>query len=234
LLASGGGRHEGAGTFNRIAWLADGSYLELLGVEDREAALGWFVGAAAIQSLDRGGGLACFALATNELEATVAELQANGSSIGPVQRGSRLRPDGERVEWWSAAPQQIGLEAVPLLIQHAPTGAEWGPDAVAARAEIPHPIGAPALLSRLDLASDDPPSLAALYFKELGLEFWAVGDLAVRDVGPHVIRLVRRAEMELPALITLRAGVEAPRSTNAFGLRFDVEPVAAVAGATRG
>jgi hypothetical protein len=67
LLATGGGRHEGMGTLNRIAWLADGSYLEFLGVEDREAALGWAVGAAAIQALDRGGGLACYALATNEL-----------------------------------------------------------------------------------------------------------------------------------------------------------------------
>jgi catechol 2,3-dioxygenase-like lactoylglutathione lyase family enzyme len=233
LLATSGGRHEGMGTFNRITWLADGSYLELLGVEDREAALGWAVGAAVLEALDHGGGLACYALATNELEATVAELQANGSSIGAVQHGSRLRPDGELVEWWSAAPQRIGLDAVPFLIQHAMTGAEWGPDAVAARADIRHPLGAPALLSRLDLAADDPPTAAALYFRELGLEFWAVGDLAVRDVGPHVVRLVRGADMEVPAVITLGASVEAPRSTTAFGLRFDVEPVAAVAVATR-
>ena len=38
LTAAGGGRHQGLGTFNRIVWLADGSYLELIGVEDREAA----------------------------------------------------------------------------------------------------------------------------------------------------------------------------------------------------
>jgi hypothetical protein len=234
LLATGGGRHEGMGTFNRIAWLADGSYLEFLGVEDREAALGWAMGAAAVQALEQGGGLACYALAANELEAMVDELRANASAIGPVQHGSRLRPDGELVEWWSAAPPQLGLAGVPFLIQHAPTGADWGPDAVAARAEIRHPIGGPARLTRLDLAADDPPSLAALYFHELGLEFWAVGDLAVRDVGPHVIRLVRRAEMEVPAVITLGAVVDAPRSTNAFGQRFDVEPVAAVAVVARG
>src|SRR5688500_3141679 len=33
LTAAGGGRHAGLGTFNRIAWLADGSYLELIGVD---------------------------------------------------------------------------------------------------------------------------------------------------------------------------------------------------------
>src|SRR6266545_5630525 len=143
LLATGGGRHEGMGTFNRIAWLADGSYLEFLGIEDREAALDWAVGAAAVQALDRGGGLAGYALATNELEAMVDELRANGSAIGPVQHGSRLRSDGELVEWWSAAPPQLGLAGVPFLIQHAPTGAEWGPDAVTVRAEIRHPLGGP-------------------------------------------------------------------------------------------
>ena len=38
LAVTGGGRHPGAGSWNRIAWLADGSYLELIGIDDPELA----------------------------------------------------------------------------------------------------------------------------------------------------------------------------------------------------
>ena len=51
IAATGGGRHVGRGTFNRIAWLADGSYLELIGVDDRDAAMQQPVGAAAVRAL---------------------------------------------------------------------------------------------------------------------------------------------------------------------------------------
>lgn len=229
LRATGGGRHEGMGTRNRIAWLADGSYLELIGVEDPDDARRWPVGAAAAEALAaRGGGLACYALVEDDLEARVAELRAAGSSISPAVAGSRRRPDGELVEWWTAAPERIALpEGVPFLIRHAYTGAEWGPEAVAARAAIPHPLPAPVTLARLDLASEDPPAQAARYAHELGLEFRAVADLAVGIIGPHVVRLVRSREMEVPAAVTLRAPVEVPGSATAFGLRIAIEPVSA-------
>ena len=71
IACGGGGRHPGLGTWNRIAWLADGSYLELMGVDDREAALQGPVGAAAVAVLDAsGGGLATYALADDTLEVT--------------------------------------------------------------------------------------------------------------------------------------------------------------------
>ena len=47
ITCSGGGRHEEGGTVNRIAFLADGAYLELIAVEDREAAMQTPVGAGA-------------------------------------------------------------------------------------------------------------------------------------------------------------------------------------------
>ena len=64
VACTGGGRHPGRGTWNRIAWLADGSYIELIGVDDREAALQQPVGAAAVAiHLDgAGSGLATYAL----------------------------------------------------------------------------------------------------------------------------------------------------------------------------
>ena len=227
LAVTGGGRHADAGTANRIAFLADGSYLELIAVEDADAASARPLGAAVIRALEEhGAGLVSFALVDDHLEATVPELQANGSSIGPVQHGTRLRPDGELVEWWSAFPESIGTDGLPFLIRHAYTGEEWGPAAMEARQAFVHPIGSPVVLARIDVATPDPQDLAARYARELALEFWAVLDLAVCNVGRHVIRLVPTREMETPVAITLGAHVEAPRSSQVLGLRIDVEPVA--------
>ena len=226
LSAVGGGRHEGMGTFNRIVWLADGSYLELIGVDDREAALRTPIGAAAVATIDaHGGGLATWALRDDELEVTVRALPEG--TFGPVIHGSRKRPDGELVEWWAAFPlAPLAPDGVPFLIQHAYVGAEWSRAALAERASFRHPIGSPVILARLDLATGDPPSTAAVLHEQLGLDFWAVADLAVADVGPHVLRLVPRGEMAVPAVVTLGAEVDSPRTVELLGMRFDVERVA--------
>lgn len=224
LTATGGGRHEGRGTFNRIAWLADGSYLELIGVSDPEAALRQPVGAAAVRVLEgNGGGLATYALRDDAVEMTASTLAAIGS-FGAASLGSRQRDDGELVEWWSSFPRtDLAADATPFLIQHALAGAEWSHAALAERAGFRHPIGSPVSLVRLDIASSDPPSTAATIHEHLGLDFWAVADLAVADVGPHVIRLLPRREMAVPAVITLAAEIDAPRTAELLGLRFDVE-----------
>ena len=224
LTATGGGRHEGSGTFNRIAWLADGSYLELIGVSDPEAALRQPVGAAVVRALEaHGGGVATYALRDDALEVTASALAAIGS-FGAASHGSRQRDDGELVEWWTSFPTtDLGVDATPFLIQHALAGTEWSHAALAERANFRHPMGSPVSLVRLDIACGDPPSTAATIHEHLGLDFWAVADLAVSDVGPHVIRLVPRREMAVPAVITLAAQIDAPRTAELLGLRFDVE-----------
>jgi hypothetical protein len=223
LASTGGGRHDRRGTWNRIAWLADGSYLELIGVDDAELASASPVGAAAVRALEaHGGGLATYALAEDEIEKAAAALGAIGA-FGPVEHGSRTRDDGELVEWWTAMPAgDLGPDATPFLIEHAFTGAEWGAAAMAERAAFRHPIGSPVSLVRLDIATADPPSTAATIRAQLGLDFWAVADLAVADVGTHVLRLVPRREMAVPAVVTLAADVDAPRTAEVLGLRFDV------------
>jgi hypothetical protein len=227
LLATGGGRHAGRGSWNRIAWLADGSYLELIGIDDPELAARSPVGAAAIRALEKhGGGLATFALRVDDLEATASGLRAAGSSHGPVVHGSRMRDDGELVEWWTTTPDTPLGPTEPFLIQHAFVGAEWGPEAVAERSRLVHPLGSPVLLTRLDLAASDPPALAADLHREVGIDFWAVADLAVADVGAHVTRLVPRREMPVPAVVILGADVQTPRTAEILGLRFGIEPVA--------
>lgn len=230
LAATGGGSHAGRGTFNRIAWLADGSYLELIGITDSKLAGAWPVGAAAQRVLDEhGGGLATYALREDEIETAAAALGAIGA-FGPVTHGTRTRDDGEVVEWWTSFPVgELGAAAAPFLIQHAYTGAEWGPEALAARAEFQHPIGSPVSMARLDIASEDPPSTAAAIHEQLGIDFWAVADLAVASIGHHVIRLVPRREMAVPAVVTLAADVDAPRTAELLGLRFDVERASVLA-----
>jgi Glyoxalase-like domain len=227
LACTGGGRHPEGGTWNRIAWLADGSYLELIGVEDREAALATPVGAAVVAVLDElGGGLATYALSDDAIELTVAALSAAGSSIGEARHGSRRRDDGELVEWWVAFPEvSLGPSRTPFLIQHSLVGAEWGRSALTERASFRHPIGSPVILARLDIATQDPPSTAAVLHEELEIDFWAVADLAVAEIGPHVVRLVPQREMPVPAVVTLGAAIEAPRTVELFGMRFDVERV---------
>ncbi len=224
LAATGGGRHRGRGSWNRIVWLADGSYLELIGIDDAELASQSPVGAAAVRALEEhGGGLATYALLEDDIETGAAALGAIGA-FGPVSHGSRTRDDGELVEWWTSFPTaDLAPNATPFLIQHANTGAEWGPEAMAARATFRHPIGSPVGLSRLDVATADPPTAAAAIHAQLGLDFWAVADLAVADVGPHVIRLVPIREMPVPAVLTLTAEIDAPTTALVLGMRFDVE-----------
>lgn len=227
ITCTGGGRHAGRGTWNRIAWLADGSYLELIGVDDAELAGQTPVGEVAVRWLEEhGDGLATYALRVDDLDTTVAGLRAAGSSIGPSTHGSRTREDGELVEWWTAFPEApLSPTGPPFLIQHAYAGAEWGTEALAERARFAHPLGSPVLLARLDLAATEPASVAADLHEALELDFWAVADLAVADVGPHVLRVVPRREMPVPAVITLGAEVDTPRTADLLGIRFAVEHV---------
>lgn len=220
LAFTAGGRHEGLGTFNRIAFLGD-AYLELMGVDDPAAAQGWAIGAAAVRALERGGGFATYGLVEEGIRITVARLQANGSRMGPVVHGSRERPDGEMVEWWTATPPELGPDRPPFLIRHLRAGAEWGADALAARRSFVHPIGSPAVIERLDLPSAEPQALAADCHRELGLEFWAVASSAVCSVGRHVIRLLTQ---ELDVTLVIGAAVVAPRSARALGIRFEIQP----------
>jgi catechol 2,3-dioxygenase-like lactoylglutathione lyase family enzyme len=220
LAFTGGGRHEGLGTFNRLAFLGD-AYLELIGVEDVAAAQGWAVGRAAMRAIEAGGGFATYGLVDEAIRVNVSHLHANGSRIGLVEHGSRERPEGGRVQWLSAAPPELGPDRPPFLIRHLDDGAEWGADALAARRAFVHPLGSPAVLERLDVATPDPQALAADCHRDLGLDFWEVGSTAVCAIGPHVIRLVFDAP---ESTIVIGAVVEATRMVRALGLRFDVVP----------
>ncbi|MDH4334149.1 MAG: VOC family protein [Chloroflexota bacterium] len=223
LAFTGGGRHPGLGTFNRIAFLGD-AYLELIGVEDPDAALGWAVGRAAVRALDGGGGFATWALSDDNLAATVARLQASGSAIGPPVHGSRAGTGGELTEWWTATLPEVGPDLPPFLIQHAARGDEWGPRAMAARRTFVHPLGSRVRLASLELAVSDPIALAADCAAHLGLVFTASGANAAATLGPHRIQLGPTVAGHDWARLTLRGGAGPRRSATAFGVTIAIEP----------
>lgn len=180
LAVTGGGRHETMGTYNRLAFLGD-TYVELIGVFDAalvRSSPAFAVAGAALDLLEGGReGLATYALACDDLATDVARLRAAGSPIGEPVAGSRRRPDGEAVRWVTAFPP-LGPEQPPFLIEHEPVGAEWGPEARAARASARHPVGGRVRLATLELPVVDAPMAAEAYGATLGIPFsegWRVG-----------------------------------------------------------
>jgi hypothetical protein len=218
IRCTGGGRHERLGTRNRIAWLADGSYIELIGIDDPELVRASSVGTAAVEALGRGGGLATYALLDDDLAETTRP-----PAFGPVAAGSRRRSDGELVRWWAAFPDPpLGPDRVPFLIRHAYEGAEWGPEAMAARRRDAHPLGSPVELVALEVGVADPAATAESLHDAMGLHFRVDGEVAVANVGPHLLRLRPAGASTDPATVTLAATAGAPRTASVLGLRFDV------------
>lgn len=215
LAFTGGGRHEHAGTFNRLAFLGD-TYLELIGVFDRGLVLAspFAVGRAALALLDAGReGLATYALTSDDIERDVRALWAEGSPIGEPVAGSRVRPDGGIVRWVTAFPD-LGPDRPPFLIEHEHAGAEWGPEARAGRAAFRHPMGGRVRLMGLEVPVAHPRATAAAYAATVGVEFdeddrSVVGGQAIRlrtaDGAPPVVRLA--AEPGTPALDRVRLGI---------------------------
>ena len=139
---------------------------------DRELVISnpaFAVGRAALAVLDAGReGLATWAVATDDCAAEVARLRAAGSRIGVPVAGSRTRPDGEVVRWVTAFPA-LGPDEPPFLIEHELAGAEWGPEARAARAAFRHPGGGALRLASLVVPVADPTDRGAAYRDVLGL-----------------------------------------------------------------
>lgn len=226
LQAGGGGRHDDLGTWNRLVWLGD-SYLELIGVFDRDLAQASWIGAPTLGALESGGGLVAFALATNAIDADVAALRARGSQLGDPVDGRRTRPDGEVVRWRLALPPALAPGAPPFLIEHELAGAEWGDDARRLRAEHAHPIGGTARLRRLEVAVRDVESVARRHATDVGLAFEPPGT-SIREatVGTapdrQAIRLLPAGHERPTAALVVAIASGRPRQADLLGCRFTV------------
>lgn len=225
LRATGGGRHEAHGTFNRLIWLGD-SYLELMGVFDRRLAAESWWGRHISDLLDGApAAYAGLALASDDLDADVALLRDQGALIGDPTAGERRRPDGELVRWSIARPPDVDDElGLYFLIEHDATAAEWRPADRAARARDVHPLGAPIRLARVELPVTDMRRSTMRVHRDLGVAFrpsLAGGGARDGAVGGQTVRLLRAAAGRLPTVV-LRGGRQ-DRETDLLGCRFRLE-----------
>ena len=115
-----GGEHSEGMTHNALIAFADGSYLELVGFHDLDRALThrWWKFAA------DGGGLADFALLSDDLAADAAAL-ADLVKTAPKD-GGRTRPDGVELRWRTAllhAPLPFLIEDLTARELRVPGGA---------------------------------------------------------------------------------------------------------------
>jgi Glyoxalase-like domain len=112
LAAVPGGRHEGWGTANWIVPLGP-SYIELIGVENREEASRDFLGKHIIAVLEDGERWIGWCVRPDSFDDAVARLGLE------VSEGSRVRPDGTTVRWRTAEP------AVTMVDPSRPFFIEW-------------------------------------------------------------------------------------------------------------
>jgi len=235
LRAAGGGRHDALGTFNRLVWLGD-TYLELIGVFDRDLAERSWIGAPTVRAVDAGGGLATWAVATEDIEGDVARLNAGGALLARPLAGERMRPDGRVVRWRLSVPRELGPERPPFLIEHDATAAEWSPGERALRADERQPMGAAVRLETLELAISDAPGTIAALMRTVRIGPFrpslAGGGGRDAAVGTQTLRLKPHRAMA-PGLapgpaatwpvatIHLRAGsTTEPRTAELLGCRF--------------
>jgi len=225
LRASGGGRHETLGTFNRLVWLGD-TYLELIGVWDEALATASWIGAPTVRALAAGGGMATYALASDDLATDSERLRRQGADLqGPVP-GERLRPDGRLVRWSIAAPPRLGPNEPPFLIEHDLAAAEWTPEDRTARAAETHPLGGRVALEVLELpvAADGIAGRSTALLRACDLRFrpsLAGGGARDASVGDQILRLRPSSRGLLPVVRLAAPGAEAG-DAEAVGLRFIV------------
>jgi hypothetical protein len=106
----------------------------LVGVFDRALAVESWLGGPTVRALDGGGGLATWAIVTDDIVLEVAHLRAAGSDLGAPTTGKRRRADRSMVRWRIAIPSSLGPDRPPFLIEHDATAAEWSAADRAARA----------------------------------------------------------------------------------------------------
>jgi catechol 2,3-dioxygenase-like lactoylglutathione lyase family enzyme len=224
LRATGGGRHDLFGTFNRLVWLGD-SFVELIGVFDEDLAeRSWFGGHVVGLLSERPAAYAGIALATTDLAADVSVLRAQVSPILDPVDGQRVRPDGRVVRWRTAGlpepDQDLGLA---FLIEHDATAAEWTAEDRLTRGREIHPIGSIARLARVELSVSAVARTQQRLHRDLGLAFrpsLAGGGARDSSIGSQSLRLA--PGQALPT-IAVSAG-DSARSAEVLGVRWILEP----------
>ena len=129
IRAVEGGRHAVEGTRNALIALGPASYLEIVGPDPElpaPAGPRWF----GIDAIDAPR-LVAWAAHGEHLEEIVHGASLAGVALGPVRRGSRLRPDGVVLSWSFTDPHTVVDDGiVPFFI-------DWGGSPHPARTAAP-------------------------------------------------------------------------------------------------
>lgn len=96
-----GGPHANHTTEMALVSFPDGSYLELMGVQQRadRAAVAMHTWG---QFLRNNGGPCAFALRVSDVSAEIAQLNKAGIQVGRAEKSGRTRPDGVTLSWETA------------------------------------------------------------------------------------------------------------------------------------
>ncbi len=114
-----GGQHPGRGTQNALLSLGSRTYLELIAPVSGPPPEMAFL--SSLKQLTPIG----WAIGTKDLDATKSHLEAAGFRVSAPRPGSRVRPDGQVLQWRTAALEDVPGDLTPFLI-------EWS-------ASTPHP-----------------------------------------------------------------------------------------------
>jgi len=161
VRAQAGGKHTGLGTHNALVALGTQTYLEIIASDpgqprpSRRRPFG-------VDDV-RGGGLAGWALACDDIDAAVARARSHGYDPGEVAGGQRAGPTGTVLRWRLTLNAMAG-GLIPFLIS-------WG-DTEHPASSAPHGL----TLEAFHLEHPNPPSLA--------LPLTALGaDVEIRPAG---------------------------------------------------
>jgi hypothetical protein len=200
-------------------WLGD-TYLELIGVFDPALAAASWIGAPTLRALEAGGGLATWAIGSDDIDTDVAALRTRGSDLAAPIGGERVRPDGRVVRWRLSAGPRLDPDRTPFLIEHDTTAAEWTPDERVERA------AGSARLTVLELYADDVNRTSQAFLRSVGLRFrpsLAGGGARDADIGSQTLRLRSRRDAAAPiATVHLATAGGEPVDEALLGLRWRV------------
>lgn len=93
-----GGRHEGKGTHNSIAFFQE-DFLELIACRDKQEYFAASPAGSHFAFVEEGGGIRFIALETSNIEQTVESARSRGFELSDPSKGSRKTPDGRLLEW---------------------------------------------------------------------------------------------------------------------------------------
>lgn len=153
-----GGRHSRYGTHNALVSLGATTYLEIIAPDPElsRPTRGRLFGLDSLQEPR----LVTWAVLSEEIDSAASAAAAAGVAIGPVESGSRERPDGTVLTWKLSDPYAMPLEgAIPFLISwgetpHPASSAPGGASLVGLRIEHPAPGGVREALAALGITMD--------------------------------------------------------------------------------